>query len=263
MGAQGAWSNQLQDLIILSAAQSGFSGFFVYSPAPGKGNLIGSWAAAAGTDPYGNHYPEGLDVNVGSITGGTISGVTIEGSTFSGTDFVINSNGFFFYNGTPAAGNPPLVWISQSSADPFGNAVAPNGVGVYNNDSGDPLYAFLTEGSLLVATTLAAITGGYASQIAAAAAGQLSIASGGQNGSDAQAEIILGSADSSGGKTRVSLEGQTATLIDSGASLPITDASMNPQGSAGATYSQAFTQATVTRVNALIADLISAGIVTP
>ena len=60
MGAEGAWSNQLVDLIILSAAASGFSGFFAYSPAPGAGNLIASIAAAGGTDPYGNHYQPGF-----------------------------------------------------------------------------------------------------------------------------------------------------------------------------------------------------------
>lgn len=56
MGAEGAWSNQLVDLIILAAASSGFSGFFTYSPTPGTGNLTGSVTAAAGVDPYGNHY---------------------------------------------------------------------------------------------------------------------------------------------------------------------------------------------------------------
>jgi hypothetical protein len=60
--AGSAWTNQLINLLILTASQSGFSGFFVYSPAPGAGNLIGSWAAAAGTDPYGNAYPANLQI---------------------------------------------------------------------------------------------------------------------------------------------------------------------------------------------------------
>jgi len=50
------WTNQLVSLILLSAQQAGFSGLFVYSPAPGPGNLIASIAAQAGTDPYGNAY---------------------------------------------------------------------------------------------------------------------------------------------------------------------------------------------------------------
>jgi hypothetical protein len=37
-------------------------GIFVYSPSPGAGNLIGSWAAQAGTDQYGNAYPQGLAI---------------------------------------------------------------------------------------------------------------------------------------------------------------------------------------------------------
>jgi len=37
-------------------------GIFVYSPSPGAGNLIGSWAATAGTDEYGNAYPQGLAI---------------------------------------------------------------------------------------------------------------------------------------------------------------------------------------------------------
>lgn len=58
--AGSAWTNQLENLIILAAEETGFSGFFVYDPAPGTGNLIASIAAAAGTDPYGNAYLEGV-----------------------------------------------------------------------------------------------------------------------------------------------------------------------------------------------------------
>lgn len=58
--AGSAWTNQLQNLIILAAEETGFSGFFAYDPAPGTGNLIASIAAAAGTDPYGNAYLEGV-----------------------------------------------------------------------------------------------------------------------------------------------------------------------------------------------------------
>jgi hypothetical protein len=114
--AGSSWTNQLVNLIILSAAQKGFSGFFVYSPAPGPGNLIGSWAAAAGVDPYGNAYPAGLSVEVGAITG-----IVITGSTFEGTDFIINSSGEFFYSGTPAAGNLVESTASAAGVDGEGN----------------------------------------------------------------------------------------------------------------------------------------------
>ncbi|HMD22667.1 MAG TPA: hypothetical protein VKH61_01115 [Streptosporangiaceae bacterium] len=97
--AGSAWTNQLLNLIVLSAAQKGFSGFFVYSPAPGPGNLIGSWAAAAGTDPYGNAYPAGLSVDVGSFTGVSL----------------------FLYSGPPAAGNLLVSVTAAAGADSFGN----------------------------------------------------------------------------------------------------------------------------------------------
>jgi hypothetical protein len=65
----GAWTNQLLNLLILSAAQSGFSGLFVYSPAPGPGNLVASFSAVAGTDrPFGNTYPAGLVIGVNTST---------------------------------------------------------------------------------------------------------------------------------------------------------------------------------------------------
>jgi hypothetical protein len=74
------WSNDQLSLVILNAANQGFSGFFVYSPQPGAGNLIGSWAAVAGTDPYGNTYPAGLNVAASTLTGVTISSGTPGGS---------------------------------------------------------------------------------------------------------------------------------------------------------------------------------------
>jgi len=45
--------------------------------------------------------------------------------------------------------------------------------------------------------------------------------------------------------------------------IPVTDPSMNVQGAAPAAYSQSYAQAQTTRINALITDLIAAGIVTP
>jgi len=67
-------------------------GVFVYSGAPAAGNLIGSWAGAAGTDAFGNTYPAGFSSSAGAISG----------SVFTGADFIINSAGIFIYSGTPA-----------------------------------------------------------------------------------------------------------------------------------------------------------------
>jgi hypothetical protein len=48
------------------------SGIFVYDGTPALGTLIGSWTGQAGTDQYGNSYPQGLSVSVGEITGALI-----------------------------------------------------------------------------------------------------------------------------------------------------------------------------------------------
>jgi hypothetical protein len=55
----------------------GGDGVFFYNGTPAAGNLTGSWAPAAGTDPYGNAYPEGLQIDsaFGSILLSAVDGV--------------------------------------------------------------------------------------------------------------------------------------------------------------------------------------------
>ena len=55
--------------------------------------------------------------------------LTIRG-TFQGTDFVINTNGAFFYSGTPAAGNLVASMAPVAGTDSFGNNYLA-GVGSY------------------------------------------------------------------------------------------------------------------------------------
>ena len=93
--AGSPWSNQNVSLILLTEQATGFSGLFGYSPSIGAGNLIFSLAAVAGTDPYGNAYPQGFNITQGAISG----------TTFTGTNFLISSAGAFFYSGAPALGN--------------------------------------------------------------------------------------------------------------------------------------------------------------
>jgi hypothetical protein len=91
VGAQGAWSNQLVNLLVIAAQQAGYSGLFIYSPAPGPGNLILSIAAVPGTDPYGNAYlpilvaglASGPQVKITTIASGGVGEALVEFPTNS------------------------------------------------------------------------------------------------------------------------------------------------------------------------------------
>ena len=53
------WTEQIPNLVIIETG-AGFTGFFVYTPAPGHNNLLASLTAStAGTDPYGNAFITG------------------------------------------------------------------------------------------------------------------------------------------------------------------------------------------------------------
>lgn len=89
------WSNQLVSLIVLEESATGFSGIFGYSPVPGKGNLIFSVSAAAGTDQFGNEYVQGVAAYVGNdvMSMGEQDGLP----------------GFFIQNLASAAATPPFI----------------------------------------------------------------------------------------------------------------------------------------------------------
>jgi hypothetical protein len=76
--AGNGWSNQITTLIIIEAG-TGFTGIFLYDPAPGTGNLVESIAASAGIDPYGNTYAAGFasynntDHTTADLVNGTLS----------------------------------------------------------------------------------------------------------------------------------------------------------------------------------------------
>jgi hypothetical protein len=92
LGLQAGVSGAVVTANIVQVFGAG-GGIFIYSGTPQHGNLIGSWAGMGGTDPFGNAYPQGLNVTIG-----TISGSSITASTFQGTDFIINTAGAFFYS---------------------------------------------------------------------------------------------------------------------------------------------------------------------
>ena len=124
MGADGSWTNQLVDLIVLSAQQSGFSGFFTYSPAPGAGNLTGSITAVAGQDQFLNHYLANISsynnasgfaaslgggfvtLYTGSLAGGWSVAATIE---IGGSALILTAAGGITLADAATAGSTLLV----------------------------------------------------------------------------------------------------------------------------------------------------------
>jgi hypothetical protein len=77
------WSAQYFTTIIIEG-NTPQTGIFIYSGAPGTGNLIGSWAAAAGQDAFGNSYPSGINVFQGQLTGVSINSSTINAGAILG-----------------------------------------------------------------------------------------------------------------------------------------------------------------------------------
>jgi len=57
-GNAGVFKGRL--VVIFGTSANGSTGLFVYSGSPALGNLVGSIASVAGTDPYGNAYLAGL-----------------------------------------------------------------------------------------------------------------------------------------------------------------------------------------------------------
>lgn len=67
------WNNSIFPLLIVTSG-GGFTGLFIYSPAPGTGNLIASITAASGTDPYGNAYQAGVTTYAGTLFAQLLAG---------------------------------------------------------------------------------------------------------------------------------------------------------------------------------------------
>lgn len=123
-------------------------GIFVYNGTPALGNLLVAIVNFTGTDSFGNAVVEGLNVDVGvisgtsisgstitgtAISGGTITGAIINGSVVNAGDTVINSSGTFVYSGTPAAGNLIVSIAKTAGTDAFNNNYLGGGVTSYDN----------------------------------------------------------------------------------------------------------------------------------
>lgn len=181
--------------------QGSTGGIFVYSGTPALGNLIVSIAGMAGTDGSGNAYPQGVNV-----TTGTISGSTISSSTFTGSDFILNSNGLFVYNGTPANGNMIASIAATAGTDGFGNAYqatitsysSPTDYVQITSDFITLFKSGLFQGQQLLATGNA-IT-------------QLS--SGLQSNVDTAANVIAESASAAGGSSTINLSAAVTNVLN-------------------------------------------------
>lgn len=134
------WTSQYFTTIIIEG-NSPQTGIFIYGGAPGAGNLIGSWAAQGGTDPYGNVYPTGINVFQGQLSGVSIingiltsaslvnaveSGSTLTNSTFHGgqvieTQIIFDSNGGVLLNYAQTTTVVTLTTANSSWTAPAGN----------------------------------------------------------------------------------------------------------------------------------------------
>lgn len=119
------WNQALFPLVVITAAPTGFSGLFAYSPGPGAGNLITSIAAADGTDPYGNAFLHGTvtysvvggraiaqgwqDGNVLFATAATQAGPYQVASGVLRVAYGTLVNGFFGAADVNGTSDPPVV----------------------------------------------------------------------------------------------------------------------------------------------------------
>jgi hypothetical protein len=134
-----------------------------YTAPPPKTLLI-SLASAAGTDQYGNSYPQGIYASAG----------VIEGPEFIGSDFIINTSGAFFYSGTPAAGNLLASIANTAGTDAKGNAYVQ---GTASYLTGSTCYALANIGGAMVWYSASSEAGPwtYSGQLEIGAAGELVI----------------------------------------------------------------------------------------
>jgi hypothetical protein len=152
------WNNGDNVLIILTAQAGGFSGFFAYSPAPGPGNLIMSYSASAGVDPYENAYKQGFELQGAGDTGqailfgvsGGVATITFfTGTSFEGTQGVIKSGTI----GTGAAEQ-----LQLDIAGPATNVTGAKdlaGIILQSNNEGGTSNA---QGELFIQSTLGVLT---------------------------------------------------------------------------------------------------------
>lgn len=213
--------------------------------------LIISAASAAGTDDYGNAFPQGLLATAGVIQGPVI----------------IGSNAFY-YNGTPGAGNLAASISAGTGTDAFGNAYV-QGLASYNTALFFSAVAMF--GGVITWFTAASQAGPYTTQSAitfsqSGGHGGITLSATGisQIGASAgcywddQAQVLhipAGTVNTAG----LTVNGNTVTV---GAAVNIPQAEPTGASSAPATYSQSQMATVVNAIDNTIIALRNAGIFT-
>lgn len=142
----------------------------------------------------------------------TIRG-TVTAGTFAGTDFIVNSNGIFFYSGTPANGNLIGWWASSAGVDGFGN-VYPAGLGLTNGTSLVKLVETLSQTGLIFNPHPATLSDGEITASYSTLSGETGLVIGAPyiTATGTQAQLFLNSGDAS---NPPSIFSSTQTSIDS------------------------------------------------
>lgn len=125
--------------------------------------------------------------------------------TFSGSDFILNSSGLFFYNGTPAAGNLTGSWASVAGTDTFGNAY-PRGLEV-TDGAGDGIH--LDTNGQLVILGVGNSTAGFldAQSAGGSSSGPLTFLSGASNADTVPQVLLLGESQDTTSPAHILLAG--------------------------------------------------------
>lgn len=111
------WSNVAASIIeattVIVVGGTPGSGVFIYSGTPTHGNLIGSWAGQAGTDPYGNSYPGGLAASEATIENGVSLWTDTSNNVVAGI-LPSNYGPITLPNGAPFTTPPPPAGVSNA-----------------------------------------------------------------------------------------------------------------------------------------------------
>ena len=125
-------------------------------------------------------------------------------TVFQAGDTIINANGTFVYNGTPASGNLIASIAQTSGTDGFGNPYV-GGITAY---SGANEWASLTGGTV----SLQGASGQYQTgQLGTAGSGTTFLSSGLETNTDTGAEVIAQSADAASGSSTITLSAAEVT----------------------------------------------------